>query len=338
MDSDTSQSGSALEQKVRALEMALEEQRAQAAAAAEILQAISNVRDNAQPVFDLLLRKAAALCSADAAALALGKKGDTHQTMPAAYEITPRTQEMYDTGQVPMDPDISFGAKAILSGKPVHIRDMSDTDNYRSGVSFFTSVVEDTGVRTTLLVPMMTPAGGIGVLILLRKEVNPYSDAEIALVQSFAAQAVIAIENARQFREVQTRLEREAATSDILSVISQSHEDETEAFESILQNAATLCQADQAALILANEERTSFRLTANWGHNQTEFDIGKTWPFDSNLTAGVVIRSAVRGGSSQTKDPIRVRCLAASELLLIEPRQLVLGRSHHIAAALFFGE
>ncbi|MEL6467833.1 MAG: GAF domain-containing protein, partial [Pseudomonadota bacterium] len=230
----------------RELQTRLERERA----TSDILEVISKSRDDERPVFDLILQKAMALCGAEAAALALGKKGDTHQTMPAAYGIAPATQAVYDAAQVPMDPDISVGAKAILSGEPVHIRDMSQTDNYRSGVSIFKTVVEDTGIRTNLLVPLLGPDGGIGVLILFRKQVKPYADDEIALVKSFAAQAVIAIENVGQFREVEGALERQTVTSDILRAISQSPTDVQPVIETIVSNATRMIDCDIAVFHL----------------------------------------------------------------------------------------
>ena len=94
---------------------------------------------------------------------------------------------------------------------------------------------------------------------------TPFSDDEIALVKSFAAQAVIAIENVRQFRELQTRLEREAATREILSVISQSQDDEQPVFDVILKSASRLCNAPLAFLSMANEERTHVNIRAMLG-------------------------------------------------------------------------
>ncbi|WP_415919026.1 GAF domain-containing protein [Tateyamaria sp. SN6-1] len=175
------------------------------AATREILQVINQNRDDAQPVFDTILRNAIDLCGASAGALTLGAKGDTHQRMAVSRGVSQATLDLYAHGEVSMDPDISMAARAILSGEMVHVADMADTDGYRSGVSHYTSVVDDTGIRTNLFVPLMTPEGGEGVLILFRKEVKPYTPDEIALVETFAAQAAIALENVRQFRDLQAR-------------------------------------------------------------------------------------------------------------------------------------
>ena len=252
----------------RELRTRLERERA----TSDILEVISRSREDEGPVFDLILKKAADLCGADAAALALGKKGDAHQTMPASYGIAPETQAVYDAGNVPMDSDISVGARAILTGEPVHIEDMSQTDNYRSGVSIFKSVVEDTGIRTNLLVPLLAPAGGIGVLILFRKQVKPYTDDEIALVKSFAAQAVIAMENVRQFREVQTRtteveeaLEYQTATSEVLEVISRSPNEVQPVLDVILKVASDICEPQTAYATLRDPHDGSYKVAATYG-------------------------------------------------------------------------
>ncbi|MEM6890290.1 MAG: GAF domain-containing protein [Pseudomonadota bacterium] len=188
-------------QQFRELQTRLESERS----TGDTLEVISRSRDDARPVFDMILKKAASMCRADAAALVLGKKGDACQSMPASYGIAAEMLAVYDSGQVPMDPDVSVGAKAILTGKPVHVKDISQTENYRTGTSIFKSVVEDNGIRTNLLVPLLGPDGGIGVLILFRKQAKPYTEDEIELVRSFAAQAVIAIQNVQQFKEIKTR-------------------------------------------------------------------------------------------------------------------------------------
>ncbi len=292
MGSDISRTGTALEGRLSELEAELADQRAQAAASAEILQLINGARDDLQPVFDTILHHAATLCGAPMAGLVLGTAQDEAMTLPAEIGISPEVVALFDTGQMKIDPSLSYSAKCIVEGKLFAFGDMGQSDLYRAGSPIVKAMVEVSGIRSVLFVPLIRDGAAIGLITLYRHDVSPFTENESALVETFAAQAVIAIENVRQFRELQIRLEREAATSDILSVISQSHEDESQVFDIILQKAATLCRADQSALILANEQRTSFRLAANWGHDQTGFQIGKSWPFDSMLTAGVAIRSA----------------------------------------------
>ncbi|WP_415404678.1 GAF domain-containing protein [Tateyamaria sp. SN3-11] len=235
------------------------------AATREILQVINQSRDDARPVFDTILRNAIDLCGASAGALTLGTKGDTHQRMAVSRGVSQATLDVYARGEVSMNPDISMAAKAILSGEVVHVADMADTDGYRSGVSHYTSVVDDTGIRTNLFVPLMTPEGGEGTLVLFRKEVKPYTPDEIALVETFAAQAAIALENVRQFRAVETRLEREKASSDILTMISQSRDNEAPVFELILRRAADLCNAHAAALAMGQAGDAHQTMEASYG-------------------------------------------------------------------------
>ena len=139
---------------------------------------------------------------------------------------------------------------------------MADTDDYRSGDPIRQRTVHDEGLLTFLSVPLMSGSKAMGCIDLFRREVRPFDDRQIALVETFAAQAVIAIESVRQFRELQTRLEREAATSGILEVISQSRDDDQPVFEVILEHAARLCATSYASLHLVDERRENWILTA----------------------------------------------------------------------------
>ncbi|WP_299614883.1 GAF domain-containing protein [uncultured Tateyamaria sp.] len=275
-------------------------------ASAEVLEAISQSRDNEGPVFDLILKRAAHLCDAQAAALALGEKGDSHQRLAASHGVDPRTIAVYDRGEVTMNPDISLAARAIVTGTPVHVDDMATTDGYRSGVGHFTTVVDDTGIRTNLFVPLMTENGGIGVMILFRKEVRPYTDDEIALVQSFAAQAVIAIDNVRQFREVQERLRRERASRDVLQIISTSRDDDGPVFQTILERASDLCKSPYAGLSLINDAGTHLVYTASHGPDLGHSKYGDmTWALDGKSS----LAEAVRQGA-----PVKVDDMKDSDL------------------------
>ena len=294
--------------------------RAREAATREILEVISQSRDDERPVFDVILRHAADLCGAHSAALALGKAGDSHQRLLAHRGVSPATVEVYKQGKVSMNPDISPTARAILTGKVIHIPDMMDTDGYRSGIGVYVSVVRDTGVRTEVMVPLVTPAGGIGCIIVFRKEVRPFTPEEIALVETFATQAVIAIENVRQFRELQDSLEKQEATSDILRVISQSREDEAQVFDLVLDKATVLCGADQGSLFIVNEARTHIRLLADWGHDRTTYRPGLEFSLDLPLSLVATIRTGkmVHIEDYAQSDAYRDRDPIAVELVEIE--------------------
>lgn len=255
----------------------------------QVLSVISQSRDDETPVFKSILSKAERLCGADTSGMQLLDETGTRLILAATSGK--------DGGS--FQPGVSFAlseatpfAQSIEARLPVHQTDMDKSGAYLSGDPHLKKLVDDDGVHTQLIVPLISKTGAIGTMTLSRLEARGFSDDEISLVESFAEQAVIAVENVRQFREVQERLERERATAKILSVISQSREDSSGVFDVVIEKAAVLCGADQSALILAHEDRSGFFLAANWGHTQTAFEIGKSWPFDSKLTAGVAIRTA----------------------------------------------
>ena len=226
------------------------------AATREILQVMSRSRDDEKPVFDAILENAARLCEAAMAAFTLGREGGGKQVLAAHRGATEATIALYRSGRFPMDPEVSIAARAIIERQAIHVEDMAKTQAYLDGDPRIRSLVDEQGIRTNLLMPLISGGEGIGCLILFRQEVRPYTQDQIALVATFADQAVIAIENVRQFRELQARLEREAATREILQVISRSRDDEMPVFDAILENACKLCDAPLAYLSMITEDRS----------------------------------------------------------------------------------
>ena len=139
---------------------------------------------------------------------------------------------------------------AIRKGVVRHIHDLSKTELYLSGDPTRVRMVEDEGYRTYLIVPLIAKGVSIGGIVLSRREVAPFSDEDIVLLETFAAQAVIAIDNARQFRNLRHRLDRAKVTREILDAISSASDDGTPVFDAILGNARKLCDAPFAALVL----------------------------------------------------------------------------------------
>ncbi len=261
------------------------------AATRDILSVISRSRDDETPVFEKIVKLGHRLLGASFSALILGRQGDAYQRMAASENVPDYITQMFHDQRFPMDPAQSITPKSIIGKQVIHIHDMAETEEYKRGDPRFVPMVEDAGMRTNLFIPLIHNGEGIGCLLHPRDVVKPYTDDEIALIQTFADQAVIAIENARQFREVKERLEREAATSEILSVVSQSRDDAAAVFQTVLEQATTVCGADQAALVLRMPSRETYQLAANWGHANEVSKPGDEWPLSGPQTAATAIRT-----------------------------------------------
>ncbi len=251
------------------------------AATKEVLQIISESRDDEQPVFEAILERACKLCEAPSAGLLLGTREDKFVTFAASAGTNKKVTDALRAAIVPMDADASYSARAIIEGKLYHLEDMGQGDLYQSGADFVRNNVDDLGIRSVIFVPLMAQHGALGAIALFREEVQPFNTHQIELVESFAAQATIAIENVRQYREVQERLEREKASRNILEVISCSRETEDPVFDAILENASSLCEADSAALMLTNEERSHNQLRRKFGRQLIATAPIQKWPLDS---------------------------------------------------------
>ena len=255
-------------------------------ASSEILQVISQSRDDDTPVFKTIVENAARLCNAPMTFLVLIKEDHSQWKVSAA---TGDATSMMQVGNV-FDVGQEFAPyQSIKTRRIVEEPDVRETDFYKSRHPDAIKLVDEDGIRSRVFVPLVSGGKSLGNLVLLRREVGHFAPEDLLLVETFAAQAVIAIENVLQFREIQTRLERETATSEVLSIISQSRDDEQPVFDTILSKAAELCSANQASLQLSNAERTHFGVAAYWGFEETAFQVGGSAPLDSGRPIPQVI-------------------------------------------------
>ena len=248
------------QQRTRELSESLEQQ----TATSEVLRVISSSPGELEPVFQAMLENATRLCEAKFGNLYLCE-GDAFRTI-AMYNVPPAFAEARRHDPVVRPEPSSALGRLRSSERVVHIHDVTTEQGYIERQPRFVTMVELGSFRAMLAVPMLKDGKLIGAIIIYRQEVGSFSDKQIALVQNFAAQAVIAIENARLLNELRQSLEQQTATADVLRVISSSPGDLEPVFEAMLENAVRICDANFGNLWLREGNR--FRIVAIKGASQ----------------------------------------------------------------------
>jgi PAS domain S-box-containing protein len=212
----------------------------QQTATAEVLQVINASPGNLAPVFDAMIERAMRLCGAAFGVLWTYDAGYIHAA--AVRGVSPAFADFLTRAPHPVSRDNAHGR--LLRGEPVvHIEDVTNDHAYWTGDPVRRSLVALGGGRTLLAVPLRKEGTFLGDFVIFRTEVSPFSDNQIALLQSFAAQAVIAMENARLLNEQREALEQQTATAEVLQVINTSPGNLARVFDAMLQNATDLCGA-----------------------------------------------------------------------------------------------
>jgi two-component system, NtrC family, sensor kinase len=214
---------------------------------ASILNVIASSPTDVRPVLKAIVESACELCEAYDSVVYLKDSGDLH---PRAHHGPIRL----DPEKLPIERNSTAG-RAFLDRKPVHVHDYlsAEGDDFPVGQER----ARRFGFRSVLSVPLSREGESIGIIVLRRTEAQPFSDKQIALLQTFADQAVIAIGNVRMFDEVQAKtrdlsesLEQQTATSEVLKAISASSGELEPVFQAMLENAVRLCGAKFAMLYL----------------------------------------------------------------------------------------
>jgi two-component system, NtrC family, sensor kinase len=226
----------------------LTESLAQQTATSDVLRVISSSPGDLKPVFDALLANAARLCEAQFGNLVLAE-GDAFR-LAAMHNVPPAFFERWKDKPLTRPSPVAPISRVAATKDVLHVVDYTQEPAYKARDPIIVALVELGGARSVLAVPMLKDDSFIGALIIYRQEVRAFTDKQIALVQNFAAQAVIAIENARLLTELRQRtddlteaLEQQTATSQVLQVISSSPGDLEPVFAAMLENAVRICDA-----------------------------------------------------------------------------------------------
>ena len=251
-----------LEKRIAAQAQEIREGAEQQAATSAILRMIASSPTDIQPVLDTMAEYAARLCGADDAVI---RRVEGMALRPVAHFGSIRMAD--ELGMLSPIEGGGFAGRAAQEGRTLHVYDLRDAEAEFPGARERGIAV---GVRTALAVPLLRDGKPLGIIHIRRLKVQPFTEQQIRLVETFADQAVIAIENVRLFKELEERnrqiteaLEQQTATSEILRVIASSPTDIQPVLDTVAENAARLCEADDA--LIYREAEGYAHLAAQFG-------------------------------------------------------------------------
>jgi two-component system, NtrC family, sensor kinase len=267
-------------------------------AISEVLNVISRSPSDVQPVLDTIAETAQRLCQSEQAYV---MKLDQGRYYPAACkDVQPERTEYLR--QHPIAPDRgSVCGRVAVDRRTIHVIDALADPEYTLSM-----VGDRSGFRTILGVPLLREGVAIGVIVLTRAVVQPFTDKQIDLVTTFADQAVIAIENVRLFEEVQARteelseaLQQQTATADVLKVISHSAFDLQTVLDTLTESAARVCDADMAAI--TRQKGAAYYYATNYGFPPDYAEYAQSFPLEPGRGT-IVGRTLLEAKAVHTSD------------------------------------